>query len=46
VRADKICVVENGQIVEVGQHDELMARDGVYRKLHEIAEETDDLVGV
>ena len=45
VRADKICVVENGQIVEVGQHDELMARDGVYRKLHEIAEQTDDLVG-
>jgi ATP-binding cassette subfamily B protein len=43
-RADKICVLESGQLVEVGQHDELMARGGVYRKLHEIAEQTDDLV--
>jgi ATP-binding cassette subfamily B protein len=46
VRADKICVLENGQLVEVGRHDELMARGGVYRKLHEISEQADDLVDV
>lgn len=31
--ADKICVVEQGQIVEEGTHDELMKLDGVYHKL-------------
>jgi len=46
VRADKICVLENGQLVEVGRHDELMARGGVYRKLHEISEQAGDLVDV
>ena len=46
VRADKICVIENGRLVETGQHDELIARDGVYRRLHEIAQHDDGLVGV
>ena len=31
--ADLICVVNQGQIVEVGKHDELMALNGYYTKL-------------
>ena len=33
--ADQILVVEGGVIVERGTHDELMARGGRYRELHE-----------
>ncbi len=33
-RADKIVVIEDGRIVEVGNHDELLGREGVYRKLY------------
>ena len=32
--ADRIVVVHNGRIAEIGRHDELLARDGVYRRLH------------
>ncbi len=32
--ADLIVVVDDGQIVERGTHQALMARDGVYRQLH------------
>jgi subfamily B ATP-binding cassette protein MsbA len=32
--ADRIVVIHVGRIVEVGRHDELVARDGVYRKLY------------
>ena len=34
-RADLICVIQDGRIVEQGQHDELMARGGVYAGLYE-----------
>ncbi len=34
--ADIICVVQDGNIVETGRHEELMAKDGYYRKLNEM----------
>jgi ABC-type multidrug transport system fused ATPase/permease subunit len=33
-RADKIVVIENGEMVEVGCHEELVSREGVYHKLY------------
>lgn len=34
--ADEICVLHDGQIVERGTHDDLMQRDGYYKKLHDM----------
>lgn len=36
VRADKIVVMENGEIKEMGTHSELLAIDGIYKNLYDI----------
>ncbi len=35
-RADLICVVEGGRVVELGSHDEMIARGGRYKEMFEL----------
>ena len=39
INADKIVVLHDGEIAEIGTHSELMARGGIYKKLYELSEE-------
>jgi ABC-type multidrug transport system fused ATPase/permease subunit len=35
-RADKIIVLERGEVYEVGTHDELVSGGGIYQRLHDL----------
>jgi len=35
-KADRICVLEHGRVVELGSHDELMARGGRYQHMFDL----------
>ncbi len=36
IHADLICVMHEGRIVETGAHQELLDKDGIYKKLHSL----------
>jgi ABC-type multidrug transport system fused ATPase/permease subunit len=40
--ADKIVVMKEGRIVEVGSHQELLDRSGEYRYLHDLQFQAED----
>jgi subfamily B ATP-binding cassette protein MsbA len=43
-RADKILVLEDGQIRESGTHAELLARGGTYSRLYDLQFADDDML--
>ena len=43
-RADRILVLERGEIREEGTHDELLARNGIYARLHDLQFRADPAV--
>jgi subfamily B ATP-binding cassette protein MsbA len=34
--ADQIIVIEKGKIAEIGNHDELLRKGGIYKRLHDL----------
>jgi subfamily B ATP-binding cassette protein MsbA len=43
-RADRIAVIEQGQITELGTHDELLERGGTYSRLYQLQFGADELM--
>ena len=43
LHADLIVVLDNGRIVETGHHQELLAKDGLYKKLFEMQFNSDEM---
>ena len=42
-RADMICVIEKGRLVECGKHQDLLSRNGTYTRLHTLHFRTDSI---
>lgn len=42
MNADKIIVLDQGRIAQIGKHDELIHQDGVYRRIHEMQTRIED----
>lgn len=36
MQADCIMVMDNGEIAEIGTHEELMTKNGIYRKIYDM----------
>jgi ATP-binding cassette subfamily B protein/subfamily B ATP-binding cassette protein MsbA len=36
-KADRIIVLERGRIMEMGTHDELLSKGGIYKKLYDLS---------
>jgi subfamily B ATP-binding cassette protein MsbA len=45
-RADRIVVIENGTIADIGTHEDLMSKLGTYRRLYELQFASSDLTKV
>jgi ABC-type multidrug transport system fused ATPase/permease subunit len=41
-KADRILVIDGGNVAEVGSHDELLRRNGIYKRLHDLQFNTED----
>ncbi|MFI3207615.1 MAG: ABC transporter ATP-binding protein [Eubacteriales bacterium] len=41
--ADTILVLDNGEISQIGSHQELMAQDGIYKEIYDIQMNMDDI---
>ena len=42
MNADKILVLDQGTIAQIGSHDELILQDGVYKRIHEMQTRIED----
>ncbi len=42
MQADQIMVLEEGKVAEIGTHEELLAKDGIYKKIYDIQMSSDD----
>jgi ATP-binding cassette subfamily B protein len=45
-RADRLVVMERGHIVEIGNHEQLLAKGGVYARLHKAQMEMAQEIGI
>ena len=45
-RADRLVVMQRGQIVEIGKHEDLIAQGGTYARLHEVQMEMAREIGI
>jgi ATP-binding cassette subfamily B protein len=42
MQADRILVLDDGAIAELGTHDELIHRNGIYKNIYDIQMSSDD----